>query len=191
MYFHQIFVDIGKGKTYKDNPIYLEFVEENKQRHRYLHHKIWNEEMLDKLVEDHYPDLLYFWNDFPHKFWKIDFGRYLILAKEGGIYCDMDDVIIEPIIFFQKDILTTFIRESTGKREFGNNIIYFKDSNRYLELIDFCLERNRNCKMPSDWKERRFFHIVGQRCFNSFLKDEKKVNRIMYKTQSTLAWKNY
>ena len=189
MIIHQIFVDIGKGKTYLDNPIYKKCVAQNQKLHPNFRHKIWNEKMLDNLVKKHYPEYLEFWNEFPHPFWKIDFGRYMLLHYEGGIYIDMDDVITEPIIL-DRDIVTTFTRDN-GKTEFGNNIIHFQDRNIYRQLMNFCLERKKTCKMPPNWKQRRFFYIVGQRVFDYFVKHKLKYplqKAIQFNTYDTNSW---
>jgi len=184
---HQIFIDIGKGKTYLDNDIYKKCVEENKKQS--LKHKIWNEKMLDNLCKEHYPEYLNFWNSFPHPFWKIDFGRYMILHHEGGIYIDMDDLITEPIKL-DRDIVTIFKRNN-NRIEFGNNIIHFQDRNNYKRLMDFCLDRYKTCRMPKEWKQRRFFFIVGQRAYHSFVKYQLKLkmeNTINFNGFDTNAW---
>jgi len=184
---HQIFIDIGKGKSYLDNPIYKKCVEENKKQS--LQHKIWNEKMLDDLCKEHYPQYFEFWKSFPHPFWKIDFGRYMLLHHEGGIYIDMDDIITEPIVL-NRDIVTIFKRPN-GRLEFNNNIIHFQDRNNYKRLMDYCLERNVKCLMPTNWKQRRFFYIVGQRAYHSFVKlvlEKEMKNTIEFNGFDTNAW---
>ncbi len=167
---HHIFIDINLHKTYEENPIYLKCVEENKKRQDDFTIKIWNEKMLDNLVKTKYNNYLDFWNSFPNKFWKIDFGRYLILLEEGGIYVDMDDIILEKIDLNQPYILVNYYNKNLKKYEFCNNIMYYRDKNIYKSLIEFSIERFRICKMPKEWKIRRFFYIVSAKMYNQFNK---------------------
>ena len=95
MYFHQIFMDIGQGKTYRDNPIYKKCYQKNKDflKNTQFKIKIWNGKELDDLVNNNYPKYVSLWNSFPNAFYKIDFVRPLILHSEGGIYMDMDNIL--------------------------------------------------------------------------------------------------
>ena len=186
---HHIFIDIGLAKTYRDNPIYLKCVEENKKRHPEFTIKIWDERMLDNLVKTKYKKYLTFWNNFPNPFWKIDFGRYLILASEGGIYVDMDDIIIETIDLNKEYILVNYTSDKTQKTEFCNNIIYYKERSIYDDLIKFSYERCQKCKMPKEWKVRRFLYCVGARMYDQF--NKKILGLDPNSIQSTIKYKSY
>lgn len=53
-------------------------------------YKLWNDEDIDRLIRDEYPE---FWNtyqEFPVHIMKIDFVRFAFMHKFGGIYADMD-----------------------------------------------------------------------------------------------------
>lgn len=53
--------------------------------------KLWNDhEDLDNLIETHYPQYWETFQQFPAHIMKIDFARFCILHKYGGIYADMD-----------------------------------------------------------------------------------------------------
>lgn len=191
---HQIFINIGLHKSYMDNPVYFKCVEENRKRHPNFTIKIWNEEMLDNLVKTKYSKYLKFWNSFPNKFWKIDFGRYLVLLAEGGIYVDMDDIILGNIDLTLPYILVKYTNEKTGKNEFCNNIIYYQDKSIYRSLIKFCLERNKICKMPKEWKVRIFMYCVGAKMYDQFnkkilaLDPNNIIYTIKFTSYGTHAW---
>lgn len=51
---------------------------------------LWNDEDLDNLVKQDYPEYWDFYENLPLHIIKIDFARFLILQKFGGIYVDMD-----------------------------------------------------------------------------------------------------
>ena len=183
---HQIFIDIGKGKTYLDNDIYKKCVEENKKQS--LKHKIWNEKMLDNLCKEHYPEYLNFWNSFPHPFWKIDFGRYMILHHEGGIYIDLD------VILKTKDLpngnLIGYWTNKKGDKEMNNDFFRWSDRDLYYKCAIFLRDRFYNNKMPSCWKVRKFLFSVGNKGYTAFIKNSK-VEFIMfdnYLRTETSSW---
>lgn len=54
-------------------------------------HKMWNdEEGIDNLVKEHYPHYWETYQLFPAHINRLDFVRFCILHKFGGIYADMD-----------------------------------------------------------------------------------------------------
>ncbi len=53
-------------------------------------YKIWYDDELHKIVEESYPQYLEIFNKFPRHILKIDFARFCILHKYGGIYTDID-----------------------------------------------------------------------------------------------------
>ena len=167
---HFVFIDIGKGKSYKNNKVFNDCYEANKKKHPDYKIKLWNEEMIEELINK-YPNYKKMWDSFPHQFYKVDFCRYMFLYHEGGIYCDLD-VIIDGEIDLTKDYLLGYWTnpENTSEKKYNNNLIYFKNKNIYKELMDFCYERYEKCKMPISWTSRRMRYTVGDRCFTSFLK---------------------
>jgi hypothetical protein len=54
--------------------------------------EIYNDEDLRKVVERNYPQFLSAYDDFPNHINRVDFARYAMLGKDGGIYADMDTV---------------------------------------------------------------------------------------------------
>jgi hypothetical protein len=54
-------------------------------------HKIWSDDSdIDELVRNHYPQYWQLYQDFPVHIMRLDFARFCILHKYGGIYADMD-----------------------------------------------------------------------------------------------------
>ena len=170
---HYIFLDIGLG-TLNTHPSYLNNMKRLKQLTPSIKTELWDESRLDDLVKKSYPNLLEFWNNFPSLFYKIDFGRYLILAKYGGMYIDLDMKPLQPIDdLFKRDMVCSGFKERTGKTSFNNNIIYFKDKKINELLIDYAIYRYINNKMPSSWKRRRMLYTVGARMFHKFCSESK------------------
>ena len=51
---------------------------------------IWDGEMIERFIEDNYPEYEELYKGFPLMIQKIDFAKYLILHFYGGVYVDMD-----------------------------------------------------------------------------------------------------
>lgn len=162
MILHQIFIDLGFGKTLWDNEWYVECYRNNIM---YYPIKVWDFYMLEKLVTEKYPQFLPFTRCFPHKFYWVDFCRPLILHSEGGFYMDLDNMILGDFDFSNDCLLS-----SVNDNQINNDLIYFKDKEIYLKHAIFMKNRNVSCDMPIEWKARRLQHIVGQKCFNIFSK---------------------
>ena len=165
MFLHQIYVDLGFGKTLWDNEWYAECYRNNIM---YYYIKVWDYDMLVDLVTNKYPQFLPFTRCFPHKFYWVDFCRPLILHSEGGFYMDLDNMILGKFDF-SKDYLLA----SVNHNEIANDLIYFKDKEIYIKHAIFMQNRYISCDMPLEWKARRLQHIVGQKCFNVFCKGYK------------------
>lgn len=52
--------------------------------------KLWNDEDNRNLVKSDYSEFLEMYDAFPHYIMKVDFARFCMLHKFGGIYTDMD-----------------------------------------------------------------------------------------------------
>ena len=169
---HFFFLDIGLGKL-EDHDIYLKNIETLQNFNPETKVNIWNEIELDTVVKSHYPHLLDFWNNFPSKFYKIDFGRYLILKLYGGMYLDLDMECISKLPNEDEIDFINVFRNNKGKETFNNNVIYFRNIKLYDELIDFAIHRYKSNKMPTSWKRRRLLFTVGARMFHKFCRDRK------------------
>lgn len=53
-------------------------------------HIMWTDEDIDIFVKNEYPQYYTFFNNLPFHIMQIDFVRYCVLHKYGGIYADMD-----------------------------------------------------------------------------------------------------
>ena len=189
MIIHQIFIDCGAG--YKDipsNPIWVNAINENIKNGWKT--KIWYEKEIDELIDKHYKQYKVFMATFPNKFWKIDFVRALILHHEGGIYMDLDTILLyKPNL--DENMLIGYFTKPNGDVIGNNDFIYFKNRDMYLEYADYCMYRQRMCKMPFEWKARRHLHIVGSHSLVRFVK-YKKMFRLFtgYSRGSESSWLN-
>lgn len=53
-------------------------------------YKLWNDQQIDDLVKEKYPQYWSVYNEFPIHIMKIDFVRLCFMHQFGGIYADMD-----------------------------------------------------------------------------------------------------
>ncbi len=82
-------------------------------------HEIYTDEEIDKFVQENYDgEILECYNKLNIIVAKVDFWRYLILYKNGGIYLDIDSSINKPIhTFLNEDDDALITRE-------GNRLFY-------------------------------------------------------------------
>jgi hypothetical protein len=53
-------------------------------------YKIWYDDELKHIIEEFYPEYVELFEEFPRHIMQIDFARFAILHKYGGIYADLD-----------------------------------------------------------------------------------------------------
>lgn len=72
--------------------------------------KFWDDKDNRNLVKSYYPEFLEMYDDLPHKIMRIDFARFCMLHKYGGIYVDMDIYCYKN--FYDKLVKDIYIVES-------------------------------------------------------------------------------
>jgi hypothetical protein len=90
MYIHQIFLSI-EGSSMSDYPSYVENAAATKALNPEYAYVLWTDDSADAFLRYEYPELIPFVQRFPHRFYLIDFLKYLLLARLGGIYVDLDE----------------------------------------------------------------------------------------------------
>ena len=63
----------------------------------YYEYIVWDEESMNYIISNIYPQYLKVFNNFKFMHQKIDFFKYLVLYIFGGIYSDMDTVNLNPL----------------------------------------------------------------------------------------------
>lgn len=69
-------------------------------------YKYYNDTDIDNYVKEHFPQYLDFYNNLPFHIIKIDFVRFCILYREGGIYADLDYYVYKN---FYEDLSNPFM----------------------------------------------------------------------------------
>lgn len=97
---------------------------------------LWNDqEDIDNLIKDHYPAYWNLYQAFPFHVMKIDFVRYAILHKFGGIYADMDVFCYQqiPETYLTKPFVAIGnITEEYTSARYENSMMYSEKDNSFL-----------------------------------------------------------
>jgi mannosyltransferase OCH1-like enzyme len=149
-YLHQIWYDFGKGKTPPSK--YQQYSEDWKRFHPNRKYILWNEQMGDALLKEHYPRYYNLYKNVQYPVMKVDLLRYCLMAIYGGIYADMDyqclrnideylDQTTETVFFNEASI--SLIRPISSPINICNSLIISKISeentlfwNALLESIE-------------------------------------------------------
>ena len=171
---HQIFLDIGL-RPYSERDDYQHYVDINKSINPDWEHILWTDDKVEKFVLTLSQDIQDMWNDFPTKFYKIDFVRYLILSVYGGVYIDLDVNCKIPLDNMGDSIVGAWYNPKTSKWESNNNVIMLSPE-LYPKLIKYSMDQyylKKEMKVYKTWKVRRFLQTVGARMYKRFVKLEK------------------
>lgn len=178
MIIHQIFLKVS-DKELSDFPCYIEgieiwrdFCEKNGWEH-----KLWTEIPEDILDDD---DRFVLENSKGrHPFIPVDYLRYIVLKKYGGMYVDLD--------VFPKEKFNE-IKNNEIIIGCGDNVVSAKDrtthnsnviklpNHLYTDLKDFCVKTFKEklqIKIYETWKIRFFLRSVSAPMLDKFLKPMK------------------
>lgn len=75
-------------------------------------YRLWNEYDMKIMLPSKY---LKIWNEYPYMHQRIDFFKYYLMHKIGGVYADMDSVCLQPLSTLLKNrngILVSHMKES-------------------------------------------------------------------------------
>lgn len=104
-------------QTYKTAVLPLHWEESRaawQAHHPMWEYRFWTDADLRGLVATQYPELLPYYDFYPHPIQRVDAARYLILDAIGGVYSDLDLVPTRPIDPFLATGSETFFALSTN-----------------------------------------------------------------------------
>lgn len=125
-----------------------------------FNYKFWNDHDLDNLVKNDYSEYYDMYSELPSHIMKIDFARFCILHKFGGIYADLD-------IFCYKNFYNELkdgphlIENPLGNDTFENSLMCSRINERFF------LECMRKSK-------KRYYFV--KKHYPELLKITKKIN---------------
>ena len=115
-------------------------------------HKIYTDEEIDEFVNTHFPGrIANSYNKLNIIVAKVDFWRYLILYKYGGIYLDMDSGIEKPLNELIKDDDEAIITAEGHPPCYVQWALIFNKNHPILKnTIDLIVENIENNKYPNN-----------------------------------------
>ena len=175
---HQIYFDFGR-RSYRNIPDFSwqhdkteVFCKENK-----IELKFWDEEQIQKLIEIDYPEFLETYQEFTHKMMKVDFAKYILLHKFGGIYLDMD---VKPMSsvedLFKREYF--FVRWDNDKQNKPYLAVMGSSTGLplfYEILLHSCesFEEKKDMPIYQTWLGRFVFQTTGHFMVHRVLKKNK------------------
>ena len=90
---HQVFFDVGLGKSLKDFPIYEKSHNQMKDfcRKNNFKYNLWTKPKIIKLINKYYGKKeLDYYNKLPTEWYRMELSRYYVVAIHGGFYLDLD-----------------------------------------------------------------------------------------------------
>jgi len=179
---HQIFFTINKN--FEDFPIFVKSKKEWQEwcKNNNYKYKFYTEKDIEILLNN---EMKSFYNGLRYNWQRIDFCRYLIINKYGGVYIDLD---IEPnynnnldfnkYIESSKYLLNKWYDPKKNKFEITNALMAFP-SNSLNDLIKYSINetnKRKNNETYKKWKIRYMLQTTGVRMFKRYC----KINKLNY-----------
>ena len=195
LYLHQIYLDFGKGK-----PSPFSIPEYKKQMKKTIGwcsrwevvHVMWGVDMhfcdrnIEDLVDEFGGEIAKTYYAFKYPIQRVDFAKYLILYKYGGLYLDCDVAPINGIPYDLMDLWGLdqfFVRWETDKKQLPYNAVMGSGMpfNRlFREIIDHVIESDKikRKSIPESWVGRFVFHTTGHYMLQRVLKKHPHIKKL-------------
>lgn len=176
MIIHQIFLDFGL-KPLSEREDWLENIRINKELNPNHTFKLWTDVEINELIESDYPHYKQIIAEFPHRWYLVDFARYLILCKEGGMYMDLDLRCKQPIPECEVVLGNSYTKPGVN----GNVIKLSQEHNK--GLLEFCvseIKRIKDNNLYAKWKGRHLFNTVASYMFRRYCKRNEIESDIVF-----------
>jgi len=181
MIVHQIYWDFsGEGKVMSDLYAVKQYEVMNWAKSNGYQYKIWNELMVDSLINNKYPQFKTMISNVRFTIMKVDIVKWLILHDEGGLYLDLD---IEPNIDCLKPY--NFALASSAPNKYNVDVIQsYKGNIMLLNFVEYIQNQIKQKDQISVYRVRKFRYVLqttGPHALNRFIKVNKLKPNI-YKT---------
>jgi mannosyltransferase OCH1-like enzyme len=113
-------------------------------------YRFWSDEDLDQLIIDHYPQHLQLYNGYRNKIQQVDFARYAILHRHGGLYVDLDLSVKDQARFCNLWLMFSNFNVTLGEAESSfTNFVGKKFTNALMM-------GSKNCKFFSEVMKKAY-----------------------------------
>lgn len=131
------------------HPLWID-CQESLQRHfPDWEYRFWNDEDIDRLVHDHYPQYWDLYQSFPIHIMQIDFVRWCILHRHGGLYVDLDIFCYQNFENFIGPRVT-LIGNPLGNDPVENSLM------ASIPAHDYWLRCMKECRQRNDYTRRSY-----------------------------------
>lgn len=142
---------------------------------------------IDKFVEENYPQYYSYYKELDHHIMQIDFARYLILHKYGGIYADMD-VFCYQNFYDDLNINSLCLLEGCKEGDKVENAIIAAppNCNFFIDVIELSFDRFYNYKSNKEKYGKTYkiedyvLEILGPAAFSDVYYDYYE-DKVLYK----------
>lgn len=148
-------------------------------------HIMWDDEKIDKFIESEFPEYVKFYYSLPFHIIQLDFARFCILYKYGGIYADMDYYCSENFYHdLNKDLVFVESCSEHGDEILQNSLMCSKKNNHILkEIIEKCVENFYKYEIIDDFiheKNNLYIRLICgpvllTQYYNSINDDREKI----------------
>lgn len=134
------------------HPQIQKYIDEMKEQNPEYSHKIYTDSEMDSFVNENFKGTIAnCYNRLNIIVAKVDFWRYLILYKYGGVYLDMDSYINKPLSELIKDNDECIITAEKNPNVFVQWALIFNKGHPILQLlIELIVSNIKNNKYPND-----------------------------------------
>ena len=171
-------------------------------------YNLYNDNDMDNFVNEHFNgEIAYYYNKLNIIVAKVDFWRYLVLYKHGGIYLDMDSSIEKPLNELIKDNDQSIITAEGNPNMYVQWALIFSKGHPILKkTIDLVISNIKNNTYPNDihsmtgpgvyTKAINQFHMevfnneINHTQINHFTDIEYKTNNVSYRLYG-IDYNNY
>lgn len=147
MFIPKIIHQLAPSNIFSWHPLWIACQESWKKHFLGFEYKLWNDEDIDILIEQHYSQYYQVYQEFPIHIMKIDFVRFAILHKFGGIYADMDVFCYQN---FYNEINETdcyVVENPYGNDPIENSLMAsVSDHNFWIQCMDLSVKRFEEIK---------------------------------------------
>ena len=171
---HFVFFDVGAGdtiETSKHSVLYKKNMLIFQRLHPDWRVVLWNHAAATALISNFEKQLLTMWNMLGEQesgFYQVDFARYVILKKCGGVYVDLD-IEMKQRLIPEKQYIFASTKPGGGTRKITNSIICLNDKSLYDELLQFVISRFFTVQIPTQF-DRHLLYTVGALGYAAFCK---------------------
>jgi len=182
----------GPKDTSKWHPLWFKCQESWKKNFLQFEYKFWNDEQIDKLVEECFPQYWKMYNEFPIHILKIDFVRFCIMYQYGGTYADLDyycysnfyDELKDDVYLVENplgnDPIENSLMCSVPKHDFWIECMeltkkrYDHVKNKFPERLGYMKDISENLKYGLLIRPQLAFYIAGTNLLSSTFRMTKQ-----------------